>query len=125
MARDARVHLADVLEAADLIARFTAAADLASYRADAMMRSAVERQLEIVGEALNRLTREDPELADRIPDIRRIVGFRNVLAHGYDVVEDEIVWDAITLDLPALAAAVVVLLAEASDGREGGTEPPS
>ncbi len=77
-----------------------------------MMRSAVERQLGIIGEALNRLARVDPELAGRIPDIGRIVGFRNVLAHGYDVVDDEVVWTAIMLDVPELAAAVAALLAE-------------
>ena len=65
-----------------------------------------------MGEALNRLSREDPELAARIPDIARIVGFRNVLAHGYDIVDDEVVWDAITTDLPELAASVEALLAE-------------
>jgi uncharacterized protein with HEPN domain len=112
MRRDARAHLADVLEATDLIERFTTAADLDSYRSDPMMRSAVERQLEVIGEALNRLTRADPELARRIPDINRIVGFRNVLAHGYDVVDDEVVWAATTLDVPALAIAVTELLAE-------------
>ena len=67
-----------------------------------MLRSAVERQFEIVGEALNRLSREDPAVAARIPDVSRIVGFRNVLAHGYDIVDDEAVWSAITDDLPTL-----------------------
>jgi len=70
------------------------------------------RKLEIVGEALNRLSRDHPELAARIPDIARIIGFRNVLAHGYDVVDDEVVWDAITSDLPELAAKVAALLDE-------------
>ena len=112
MRRDARAYLADVLEAAELIERFIAAADLDSYRSDPMMRSAVERQLEVVGEALNRLTRADPERAERIPDISRIVGLRNVLAHGYDVVDDEVVWAAITIDVPDLAGTVTELLAE-------------
>jgi uncharacterized protein with HEPN domain len=78
-----------------------------------MLRSAVERQFEIVGEALNRLTRDDPNVAARIPDdVSRIVGFRNVLAHGYDIVDDDAVWSAITVDLPTLAERASSLLAE-------------
>ena len=81
-----------------------------------------ERKLEIVGEALNRLSREEPELAARIPDIGRIVGFRNVLAHGYDVVDDEIVRDAITIDLPELTTAVEAMLVELDAGRTPGQD---
>lgn len=112
MPRDPRALLADVLEAARSVERFREGIDLDDYRADELTRAAVERKLEIAGEALNRLSREYPGLAARIPDIARIVGFRNVLAHGYEVVDDEIVWDAITIDLPQLAAAVEALLAE-------------
>ena len=82
----------------------------------AILRHLKERKLEIVGEALNRLSREDPELAARIPDIARVIGFRNVLAHGYEMVDEEVVWDAITSDLPALAAKAEALLTEL-DGR--------
>lgn len=112
MQHDPRAHLADVLEASELIGRFTRGVEFDGYRIDAMMQSAVERQLEIVGEALNRLAREAPELAERIPDIRRIVGFRNILAHGYDIVDERAVWTAVTADLPGLAATVAALLAE-------------
>jgi uncharacterized protein with HEPN domain len=112
MPRDARAYLLDVVEAATLIEQFTAGADLDAYRTDAMLRSAVERQLEIIGEALNRVTRIDADLASRVPDIGRIVGFRNVLAHGYDVVDDEIVWAAATVDAPALATTAAALLRE-------------
>ena len=83
----------------------------------------MERKLEVVGEALNRLSREWPELASQIPDSGRIIGFRNVLAHGYDVVDDEVVWDAATTDLPELTGSVEALLAELE--REQGDETPS
>ena len=120
MARDPRALLADVLDAAQSIERFQHGLDLDGFRTDELVRSGVERKLEIVGEALNRLSREDPELAARIPDIARIVGFRNVLAHGYEIVDDEVVWDAATTDLPALAACVEALLTELdAQGRPG------
>ncbi len=71
-----------------------------SYAADELRRSAAERQLEIDGEALNRLRRADPETAQRVPDISRIVGLRNILAHGYAVVDDTVVWSAVSERLP-------------------------
>ena len=75
-----------------------------------MLKSAVERQFEIIGEALNQLSRVDPELAASIPDLGRLVAFRNILIHGYAVVDDEIVWGAATNRLPALVAAISELL---------------
>jgi uncharacterized protein with HEPN domain len=120
MPRDPRALLADALDAARSIEHFRRDLDLDGFRADDLVRAAVERKLEIVGEALNRLSREEPELAQRIPDIGRIVGFRNVLAHGYDVVDDEIVWDAITIDLPELTTRVEAMLAELDAGRTPG-----
>jgi len=84
--------------------------DLDGYRANELVRAGIERKLEIVGKALSRLAREYPERAAPIPDIGRIVGFRNVLAHGYDVVDDEVVWPAITVDLPELARTVQSVL---------------
>jgi hypothetical protein len=71
MPRDPRALLADTLDAAQSIERFRQGLDLEGFRADDLTRAAVERKLEIVGEALNRLSREDPEVAARIPDIAR------------------------------------------------------
>ena len=75
-----------------------------------MLRSAVERQFEIVGEALNRLSRADPGTADRIGDLPRIVAFRNVLVHGYATIDDAIVWEVATERLPMLIALLGDLL---------------
>ena len=65
-----------------------------------------------MGEALSRLSREGREPAPRTPDIWRTIGLQNVIAHGYEVVDDEVVWDAITTHLPVLAARRSALLAE-------------
>lgn len=75
-----------------------------------MLRSAVERQFEIVGEALNRLSRVDPETAALVPDLPRIVAFRNVLAHGYAVIDDALVWQVATRRLPDLRAVLERLI---------------
>ena len=65
-------------------------------------RYAVERGFEIIGEALNRTKRSDPEILEQIPGHRSIISFRNILAHAYDHIEDRIVWGIIESDLPIL-----------------------
>jgi uncharacterized protein with HEPN domain len=103
--------LFDVQEAAALIASFVSGKSFTDYLRDPMLRSAVERKFEIIGEALKRLARSDPEVAAQIPDHREIVDFRNVLSHGYDVVQDDIVWGTMERHLPTLAETVERLLA--------------
>jgi uncharacterized protein with HEPN domain len=85
-----------------------------------MLRSAVERQFEIVGEALSQLNRLAPELIARLPDARNAIAFRNVLIHGYAKVDDSIVWEAAQLNLPRLLQAIRELLAELADPADEG-----
>ncbi len=92
MHREARAYLWDIREAADAIRRFTAGLDARAYVDDEIIHSAVERKFEIIGEALGRLAKLDPALAQRIPDIRAIVAFRDLLLHGHAAVEHERVW---------------------------------
>jgi uncharacterized protein with HEPN domain len=77
-----------------------------------MLRSAVERQFEIIGEALGQLARVDESVAARITDYRRIIAFRNILVHGYAQVDDRLVWDIAETLLPALHREVAALLKE-------------
>lgn len=102
--------LEDVRQAAELIAQFTAGKDFADYDADAMLRSAVERQFEIIGEAVKRLAKLDAAIYAGIPEKSRIIAFRNILIHGYDVVDNQVVWDVIKYKLPLLSAHVMTLL---------------
>ena len=67
-----------------------------------LLRSAVERQLEIIGEALGIAAREDETVQQSIPDIPKIVSLRNRLIHGYDTVDPELVWDVIQTNVPRL-----------------------
>ncbi|HEX3788127.1 MAG TPA: HepT-like ribonuclease domain-containing protein [Pseudonocardiaceae bacterium] len=115
MRRDARTYLWDALHAADLLREFSAGKDYARYEADAMLRSAVERQFEIIGEALNRLSKVDTALAAQVPDLGRIVAFRNILIHGYASVDDALVWQVLTNRLPALTDVLRRLLDSAGD----------
>lgn len=75
-----------------------------------MLRSAVERQFEIIGESLNRLARLDPSVAEQIDDLPRIVAFRNVLIHGYATIDDRIVWEVATERLAPLTELLTGLL---------------
>ena len=104
--------LADILGAAEAIRSFVAGRSRNQYGADLLLRSAVERQLEILGEAVRRLDALAPEIAARISDHRRIFGLRNIIAHGYDGLDDDIVWQVVSEKVPVLLQEARTLLAE-------------
>jgi uncharacterized protein with HEPN domain len=91
-------------QAALLLAQFTAGRSFTDYLNDAMLRSAVERQFEIIGEALSQLAKRDPEVAAGISHRRSIIAFRNTLIHGYSDVDDGLVWDVLAAQLPPSGA---------------------
>lgn len=110
--RDERAYLYDISAACTRIVEFTTGFSVEDYRQDALVRSAVERQFEIIGGALNLLRQSDPERAGRITDASRIIAFRNRLIHGYATVSDDVVWGVIEASLPVLAHEVACLLQE-------------
>ena len=112
MHHDPRAFLWDAREAALAIESFTRGMDAASYLANEMAQSAVERKFEIIGEALNQLTKLDAGLAARIPDLAQIVAFCNQLIHGYATVNVGAVWNIAQTALPQLRIAVQTLLDE-------------
>jgi uncharacterized protein with HEPN domain len=89
--RDRRASLWDIAQAAEHIAAFTHGKSFEDYASDVLLRSAVERQFEIIGEALNQVLRLEPAMETRITHARRIVAFRNRLIHAYAVVADAVV----------------------------------
>ena len=101
-----RKLLHDALTAAAVAESFVAGQTLAAYSADAMRRLAVERLLEILGEACSRLAREDAAFIVEVPGARLAVGLRNRIIHGYDAVDDETVYWTVIDDLPALRSAL-------------------
>lgn len=112
MERDPKALLWDALAAARLVGSFAANADFERFDRDDMLRSAVERQLEILGEALAQLAKIAPDLAARLPDARRAIDFRNLLIHGYAVVNRQRVWAVVQSDLPKMTAAIETQLNE-------------
>jgi uncharacterized protein with HEPN domain len=114
--RDARVLLLDVIEALARLRRFKRGRSYEDYTADEMLRSAVERQLAIVGEALWRLRSTDAASAAGIRDLDRIVAFRHVLVHGYAAVDDKLVWGIIESRLDDLEADSSYCLAALDPG---------
>lgn len=106
MKRDPLTFLWDVKQASQAITTFTAGKSFEDYSTDLMLRSAVERQFEIIGEALNQLHKLSPETTEQIPNVRDIVDFRNLLIHGYASINHKIVWKAIHQSLPALDTAI-------------------
>jgi uncharacterized protein with HEPN domain len=110
MAHKPEKLLADIIAAVEAINRFTAGHTRLDYGLDLLLRSAVERQLEILGEAIRRLEILDLSLAAQISEYRRIIGLRNILAHGYDGVDDDVVWQVIEIKLPILLAEARTLM---------------
>lgn len=110
--------LEDIRASAAFILGVVEGKDLADYESDPLVRAAVERHFEIVGEAMKRLARADPETAARMGDHPRIIAFRNVLIHGYDLVDHAAVWKVIQENLPSLLSQIEGLLREAEDAEE-------
>jgi uncharacterized protein with HEPN domain len=115
MPRDLRVFLWDAIEAANDIQEFVKGATADDYSRNPMLKAAVERKLEIIGEALRQASRYFPNVEVRIANCQQIIAFRNRLIHGYSVVSDALVWDVIESDLPKLKKDAQVLLQESED----------
>lgn len=82
--------------------------DFTLYQKNRLLRRGVERELEIIGEAANRILKIDPTIP--IDNARKIVDVRNFVIHGYDKVDDAIIWSIITRHLPTLKLQVEELI---------------
>lgn len=104
----AKKLLFDVLVSGRSIREWCEECSFPEYERDRQFRRAVEREFEIIGEALNRLTQADPTTAARIEGLNRII-------HGYDAVDDATVWRVVASHLPRLIVEVEALLREAGE----------
>jgi uncharacterized protein with HEPN domain len=97
-------HLFDALGAITAAQSFTSGQSFDDYAKSLLLRSAVERQLEILGEACTRLANADASLFEHVPQARLAIGLRNRIIHGYDAIDDETVYLTVTQDLQPMAA---------------------
>jgi uncharacterized protein with HEPN domain len=111
MPPDLAKYLQDARQAGDTLAKITAGKSFQDYLADVTLRLAVERLFIIIGEALMQASKSEPSLAASITSLRQVIGFRNVLVHGYAVVQDATVWGIVENDLATLRGEIDTLLA--------------
>lgn len=107
-----RKRLLDARRACETVREFVEERSFQEYEENLMLRSAVERQLEIIGEALGKAAEQDEAIESQIPSLPRIVAFRNRVIHGYDTVDDEIIWTIAQNNVPELRTRLDDLLEE-------------
>ncbi len=118
MPHDPERYVYDILSSCEFLLEFTGGRTVEDYTRDRGFRSAVERELQMIGEAVLQLDRVAPALAVRISEHRNIIGFRHVLVHGYASLQPETVWSVITAKLPILRDEARKLLDELTRGTQ-------
>ena len=99
--------LLDVKQACEEMLLFHKGVTFELYLQNKVLQLATERQFEIIGEAISRLSRiDEAKLMEIIPDYRKIIGFRNIIAHGYDVIDQAVLWDFAVNKVPELLEQV-------------------
>lgn len=113
MSRDYKLYIQDILNASDNIADYTRGLSFETFSGDKMRLNAVERNLEIIGEAVKGIPRE---IRDNYPDIdwRGYAGLRDILIHQYFRVNLNIIWDVVQNELPLLRQEMSNILAQES-----------
>jgi len=108
--RDPEKYLYDILSSCEFLLEFTHNKTVDDYTKDRAIRSAIEREMQIIGEALMQLDKISPETAKQIPDYLNIIGFRHILVHGYDSLNPATVWNVIETKLESLKTKIQFLL---------------
>ena len=125
MPRDALAYLSDVIESCDAITAALLGLDLDEYKRSRLVRSSVEREFIIIGEAVSALSRVAPGVFASITRARRIVDFRNQLTHEYPTVDDTLVWAIADRDVPVLreeCSALMKAIEAEGEAEEQGRE---
>jgi len=111
MEKEIKIWLEDIRQSIDEIEDFLPQQrNFIEFQKDLKTRKAVERNIEIIGEAVNRILKVNPEI--KITNARKIVDTRNRVAHGYDTVSEDIIWAIIMKDLKRLKDEIIELLDE-------------
>ena len=106
MDREIKTWLYDILNAIEEIEQFLPQDQriFEVYKDDLKTKRAVERNLEIIGEATNRILNKDSNF--KISHSRKVISLRNRIIHGYDVISDELIWGIVINDLPKLKSEI-------------------
>lgn len=112
MPREPRAYLANILESCDAIDAAISGMQIDSYLSNRLVRSSVEREFTIIGEAVLALSHKAPNIFAAITGARRIVDFRNRLTHEYPTVDDELVWGLAKVDLKVLKGECEELISQ-------------
>ena len=111
MEKEIKTWLEDIKQAIDEIEEFLPEKrDFFEFKKDLKTRKAIERNIEIIGEAVNRILYMNPEI--NITSARKIVDTRNRIIHGYDTVSEDIIWAIVSNDLKKLRQEIISLLNE-------------
>lgn len=112
MDKDIQTWLYDVLQSIDEIEGYyeNKPKVFEEYTSDIKTKRAIERNLEIIGEAVNRILRKDINFT--LDNAEKIVGTRNRIIHGYDKISDDLIWSIVINHLPKLKSEVASLLRE-------------
>ena len=110
MEREINTWLFDISNAIEEIEQFLPQSNklFEVYKNDLKTKRAIERNLEIIGEAIKRILEKDYKFV--IAHSRKIISLRNRIIHGYDVISDELIWGILINDLPQLKSEISVLL---------------
>lgn len=112
MQREPRAYLADILESCEAISTALSGMQIDDYLSSRLVRSSVEREFTIIGEAVLALSHKAPAIFESITNARRIVDFRNRLTHEYPSVDDELVWALAKIDLQVLNRECAALVSQ-------------
>ena len=110
MDREIKTWLFDVLSSIEEIEQFFPQGEkvFENYQNDIKTKRAIERNLEIIGEAVKRIIDKDPDII--LSNSKKVIGLRNRIIHGYDVISDELIWGILINDLPKLRSEISILL---------------
>jgi len=100
--RDPKKYLYDIINCSEFVLELTKNKTVEDYKNDRAFRSALERELQIIGEAMLQLDRVNPETVEEISEHRSIIGFRHVLVHGYDSLDPDTVWNVVETKIALL-----------------------
>ena len=108
--RNPKKYLHDIVNCSEFVLQLTKGKSVDDYRNDRVFRSALERELQIIGEAMLQLDHISPETVERISQHRNIIGFRHVLVHGYDGLDPDTVWNVVETKIGLLLKQAKELL---------------